>query len=283
MNRFQKYLLIIASTLFPISAQAVTNDNQQASFFLKTGASGLHTDLNLNTNSGFGYSLGSTVTFYGKNGLGFSTGLEWSSHKASLDLNDYQHNSPSVDSEGDDFFLLSSFSNFKEEVKTNYLSLPLSLKYRYKVSKQLAIAPEFGSRLFVSLASESNIVDGDFSTRASYPSLGTYTIIDGIPGAGVYSPRTSSKEYYWNYGVALFGGINGYYTISKQWLLCAGVVFDYQITPNYGNNSQQLVEYEVTSYKTAECHYHPISSSSNIENIKTSFVGLKLGITYNWN
>lgn len=276
-------LLIICFISWPYAhtdAARRRNKDMQAEFFLSLGSSNCAFEDDYSTDGNIGYSVGTSIAFFNKNDWGFKTGLIYSLYQTTLILDGETFSTASIDSEGDNFNLLSSFSNFKENIKTSYLQVPLAVQYRYEISDHFGLLPELGTMLFVSLGSSSEVTEGSYSTAGAYPDLGAFTVLEGMPGSGIYSPIQTEKYNNWNWGASLYGSLQAYYDLSKQIMLTAGLTFDYQITPSSGHKGTSLVDYEVTSYKTAICPYHPLRSTEDGGNYRKTFFGLKFGLIY---
>lgn len=276
------FLLICLVSLPYITTHAAgrRSGDKQAEFFLSLGSSNYAFENDYTTDGKLGYALGASMTFFNKDDWGFKTGLMYSLYHTGLTLDGETFSSPSVDSEGDSFNLLSTFSGLEEHIKTAYIQVPLGVQYRYEISDNFGLLPELGTLLFVSLGASSEITEGSYSTVGAYPDLGEYTILEGIPGSGSYAPTQTETYYNWNWGASLYGSLQAYYDLSKQIMLTGGLTFDYQVTPSSGQKTISLVDYEVTSYKTATCHYNPLMSTEDGGRFRKTFLGFKLGLIY---
>lgn len=284
-----KYLKITMLLLYVFvfsNAIAITindRDNKLVEFFVHTGKSNYTFQKGYSADGGFAMSGGVTVSIFNRDNWGLSTGIMFSRYQSTVLLDGYSFSTPSVDSEDETFNLISTFSDFKESVKTSYLQVPITLKYRHYFTKFFGIIPEIGVLLHTSLGAQSEVTGGSFSTVGQYPQFGEYTVIDGIPGAGTYSPVVSETNYNWNLGISALVNLQAFFVVSDQVLLTTGLSFDYQLNSNTGNESNHLVDYEVTSYKTATCHYNTLQATTDAGEFRKNFVGLKIGVVYKWN
>lgn len=274
-------LLLVLTISDALAISFRDRDNKQIEIFASSGWSSYRFQPYIPNENALGLSSGVSFSVFANNNLGFSTGLIYSHYQWSAMLDGLSFSSPSVDSEGDNFKLISTFSNFNEESKSQFIQVPLSLKYRHYFTKSWGIMPEIGILIHSSLATKST-TNGRFTTVAEYPQFGEYTLIDGIPGSGTYEPSINEKNYNWNLGVSAMTNLNIFFVLRKHLLLTSGLTLDYQINPNKGDKNTTLVEYEVTSYKTATCHYHPILSTVDAGHFRKGFIGLKIGLVYKW-
>jgi hypothetical protein len=287
-NYFQRFLKPTTLLIICFISLHHTNTNaarsrsgeKQAEFFLSLGNSNYSFENDYSADGHLGYSVGASIAFFNKDDWGFKTGLMYSLYQTTIMLDGETFSTPSIDSEDYNFNLLSSFSNFKENVKTSYIQVPIAVQYRYEISDNFGLLPELGTMLFLSLGSSSEITEGTYSTAGAYPDLGEFTILEGMPGSGTYSHTQTEQYNNWNWGASLFGSVQAYYSISKQIMLTGGFTFDYQLSPSSGNKNTSLVDYEITSYKTATCNYNPLLSTEDAGNYRKTFVGLKLGLIY---
>ncbi|MDA3853775.1 MAG: hypothetical protein PF444_05990 [Bacteroidales bacterium] len=284
--KYLKITVLLLYILVSSNALAITitdRDNKHVEFFVNTGKSSYTFQDGYPAVGGFAFSGGANISIFSRNNWGFSTGLMFSRYQSTVLLDGYSFSTPSVDSEDEVFNLISTFSEFNERVKTSYLRVPITLKYRHYFTRSFGIIPEIGVLLHTSLATSSTVNSGSFTTVAEYPQFGEYTIIDGMPGAGTYSPVVDETHYNWNLGVSALVNLQAFFVVSKTVLLTTGLSFDYQVNPSTGNESKHLVDYEVTSYKTATCHYNTLQSTNDAGKFRTSFIGLKIGVVYKWN
>lgn len=275
-------MLLILLAFSEASAKTIRDrDNKHFEFFTSIGRSNYFHKMHT-SEGGYGISVGGIYSIFNDDNWGFGTGLILSHHNSSISLDGHETSTATIDSEGDNFNLIATFSDFNEDVKNNYIQVPLTLKYRHYISKQFGLIPEIGLNLYSSLGTTSSIKSGSFSALGEYKQFGDYTLIDGIPGAGNYTVNTEMKNYNWHLGVSAMANLQAFFVINKNTLFTTGLSFDYQISPNTGEDNTALVNYEVTSYKTATCHYNPILNSKDAGNFRKSFVGIKVGIIYKW-
>lgn len=284
--KYLKITMLLLHVFVFSNAIAITisdRDNKFVEFFVHTGNSNYTFQKGFPADGGFAMSGGVNVSIFNRDNWGFSTGLMFSRYQSTVSLDGYPFSTPSVDSEEETFNLISTFSDFNESVTTSYLQVPITLKYRYYFTESFGIIPEVGVLLHTSLGSQSEVTSGSFSAVGEYPQFGEYAVIDGIPGSGTFSPVVDETNYNWNLGISALVNLQAFFVVSDHVLLTTGLSFDYQLNTNTGNESNHLVDYEVTSYKTATCHYNTLQSTTDAGQFRKRFVGVKFGVVYKWN
>lgn len=119
--------------------------------------------------------------YFFSNNIGLSSGLGFTSYKTLLTLDAYQNKFTTKDSEVESYERRITGSGIKEEQKVGFLSVPLSINFRYPLNKKIGFSLQSGINLLVPLSKNYNS-SGTFTFKGYYSAYNI--LLEDLPAFG---------------------------------------------------------------------------------------------------
>lgn len=273
----KKITVLILSVLFSLGAMAQDSIGR-SSFQFNAGMGYHHMLYELNEQNSKGY-LGGNLQFsyqyhFTKNWY-FTTGVQYSIYRSSINIGESNFSTPSVDSEGDNYTLHTDVRNFNEVVHTNLFELPIMAGYEHSIAKGISMSYALGFKFALPVVSTFSTRANQLEMRAYYPQWNVE--FDKLPvhGWSEGEVQKTSGTFELKPSMALAAEVGVYLSdyIPKHDIY-VGIYADYGIS-----NMAKKAENDVFN---ADMDYNGFMNSSMLSRLNTVSVGVKVGVRMNY-
>ena len=146
----------------------------------------------------FGIDFGFNLWYNLKNSLILNLGVGYSSYSLNIDADDFSFNyfaPSSADIDGNTYYRYYDVRNLSQQIKVNYLTIPIYLGYTYNVTKWLGIYLNAGASLGINAGSSLSSVAGQARVYGIYPEYGNLIIDESyMNGFGTTDLAKAQKQ-----------------------------------------------------------------------------------------
>lgn len=162
-----------------------------------------------------------------------------------------------------------NYKDFVESQTAVYLEFPIAGQYKKEINPQFEVMATLGFSVSFPLSANYKTTGGSIATSAYYPR--TNTPIDVLPEHGfkTYTDVYAGKLSFYP-SLSLLSEIGGVYKIGEKSSLYFGTFYDYGLTNLVQKQSKKLFDFDGG--------YNGIMSTNLIDGVKSSSLGIKLGL-----
>ncbi|MGG5506923.1 MULTISPECIES: hypothetical protein [unclassified Myroides] len=211
-----------------------------------------------------------------KDNLSFGAGLEFGAYSVTKELNNYKGAISSIDGQGDAFEFRYAMAKFKEDLKGNYLSIPLKIQYEGPTlgSENLRLYAAVGLKyqLYFKANSKRNLED--LQTSGYYPQWDAELFGPKGVGFGKLGDKSEEEKLKLNNGFFVLGEVGVKYTLSEDQSLYIGIYGDCDLGGTNKENTALL------TYKNGEKINSVLGGEQESYKLRLFTLGIKLKYSF---
>lgn len=203
-------------------------------------------------------------------------GGEFGAYSISKEQLGYKDAYRSLDSEGDEFEFRYNIGKTSEEIKGNYIAIPVKVQYESESirNSRFSIYASGGVKYQMYTNSKSKLELEDLKTSGYYQEWDAELHAPKSEGFGVFGNSSVERDYKLKDGFLVLGEVGVRYSLSKGQSLYLGIYGDYDLSAS-GEKEKSLI-----SYRTNDDNRFRMNSMLKNEDGKYAMrlftVGLKL-------
>lgn len=217
-----------------------------------------------------GYNANARYSIFFNSKWGATAGLGVSTYKSSVTLN-VKSATPSIDSDGDNYELRTSYNQWKEKHSVVTFDIPLGISYRSALSKKITMSYTLGGNLQIPIKTRYKANEGTITTSGYYSKWNVELFNIPEQGFSTYNEQPSGN-FSLRPSVGLFADLGGNYWLCEKLSIYLGGY------ATYGLNNMLKTDGQTILSKNGD--YQSMLKSQWASKINILAVGVKIGVTW---